>query len=138
MLTLLGLLVIAIILTERSGTGVLQFLGLALGVAALALAAIVWRATSVGLVLTAEALRDGAGRLLTPVAAIEAVDRGAFAFKPSNGFGLRLAAPVPMGWAPGLWWRFGRKLGVGGITSGVEARHMAQTISALLAERAGH
>lgn len=95
-----------------------------------------WRATGLAVELTAEGLRDSSGRIIAPVAAIRSIDRGAFAFKPSNGFLIRLKTPQPRAWAPGLWWRFGRSVGVGGVTSRDEAKLMAEFLAAMLAERA--
>ena len=63
---------------------------------------------------------------------IASVDRGAFAFKPSNGFTVRLKSPAPRAWLPGLWWRLGRRVGVGGATPGKAARDMADVITILL------
>ncbi|MBL4559156.1 MAG: hypothetical protein JKP98_25190 [Rhodobacteraceae bacterium] len=70
-----------------------------------------------------------------PIAEIERVDRGALAFKPSGGFVLHLAAPGTAGWAPGLWWRVGRRLGVGGATNPMEGRAMADIIAVRIALR---
>jgi len=94
------------------------------------------RATEGGLVLTATDLRTVSGRLVARVADIERVDRGLFAFKPSNGFVLRLSTPGPRAWAPGLWWRLGRRVGVGGVARAAETRAMADAIAVLLIERA--
>ncbi|QYK43616.1 MAG: hypothetical protein KF887_15975 [Paracoccaceae bacterium] len=97
-----------------------------------------WQATAIGLELTEAELREeGGGRVLAAVARIRGVSRGALAFKPSNGFLITLDGPAPRVWAPGLWWRLGRRLGVGGVTSGQEARFMAETIAALIARRDG-
>lgn len=93
-------------------------------------------ATALRLELTPVALRDSAGRVLAPVAEIVAVSGGVFALKPSGGFVLRLGRAAPAGWAPGLWWRIGGRLGVGGVTSRTEARYMAEAIAALVAARA--
>jgi len=109
----------------------------AMGAGALALADAVRRATALGLVLTEEALCDTAGRELCRVADIVGVERGPFAFKPSNGFLLRLSAPGPRAWAPGLWWRLGRRIGVGGVTARAEAKFMADLLAARIALRDG-
>ncbi|WP_116132016.1 hypothetical protein [Tropicimonas sp. IMCC34043] len=87
-----------------------------------------------GLELTAEELREASGRRIASVARIAAVDRGALALKPSNGFLLHLSEPEPGGiaWAPGLWWRIGRRVGVGGLASAAEARGMAEILAALV------
>lgn len=93
------------------------------------------RATALGLELTEDELRDTDGRVLVRVAQILAVDRGTFAFKPSGGFVLKLADAPGTAWQPGLWWRFGKRLGVGGVTARVQARHMADAIAVLLVDR---
>lgn len=93
-----------------------------------------WRATARGLELTPDALREAdTGRVLAEVAAIAAVDNSAIAlFKPAGGFVITLRQPARLAWAPGLWWRLGRRVGVGGTTPRVEAKAMA----AMLAEMA--
>jgi len=93
------------------------------------------RDTAVHLELTEDELRDSRGRLLARIADIKGIERGTFAFKPSSGFLLRLNAPADRAWAPGLWWRFGRSVGVGGVTGSREGKYMAETIAALLSER---
>lgn len=108
-----------------------------LGAAAFLVGWRLWRATSVSLHLTEQGLRDSDGRWICRTDEIAGVERGMFAFKPSNGFLLRLKRPAPRGWAPGLWWRFGRRVGVGGATPAAPARVMADLLTALLQERAG-
>lgn len=95
------------------------------------------RATAVHLVLSRSALADSRGRVLARVADIRAVHSGTFAIKPSSGFTLRLDAPAATVWEPGLWWRFGRRLGVGGVTGSREGSYMAEVIRVMLVERAG-
>ena len=95
------------------------------------------KSTLDGLVLTRDGLRTASGRMLAPVDNIAKVERGIFAFKPSNGFLVRLKAAEGNGWAPGLWWRFGKRLGVGGTLSGGQTRAMADLMAALLVERDG-
>jgi hypothetical protein len=114
--------------------GWLLFL-LVLGALALVMAEKMRRDTGVHLELTADELRDSEGRLLARVADIRAIERGTFAFKPSSGFLLRLHTSGARAWAPGLWWRFGSFLGVGGITGSREGKYMAEMIAALLSER---
>ena len=109
---------------------------LGFGAAALWLAVRMWQSTGQGLVLTREVLRDRAGVVLVRVAEIRAVNRGVFAFKPAGGFTLALNRTAPRGWAPGLWWRLGRSVGVGGVTHRHEARYMAEVLDALIKARA--
>jgi hypothetical protein len=95
-----------------------------------------WRATATGLVLTATALRDDSGRLLAEVANVREVSRGAFALKPSHGFSLVLYQGMGFAWVPGLWWRVGKRVGIGGVTPSQPARYMAEVVAALIAGRA--
>lgn len=126
----LGVLMISLAVDDLGGLWRLLFLGL--GLLALWFADALRRATQDSLVLTREGLATASGRMLAPVADIDRVERGALAFKPSNGFLVRLKTPQPWGWAPGLWWLRGRSLGVGGVIGGGEARAMAELMSALV------
>ena len=94
-----------------------------------------WTATAQGLVLTETELRSTDGEVLAKVSNIASVDRGAFSFKPSNGFLVRLHQSAPRRWRPGLWWRAGRRIGVGGVTPGSRGKFMADTLAVLLQER---
>ncbi len=94
-----------------------------------------WQATSVALVLTTEGLFDDNGREFCRFEDIEKVDRGFFAFRPSSGFLILCKTPVQRGWAPGLWWAFGRRIGVGGATGRPAGKQMADIISVMLTER---
>ena len=110
-----------------------QVLLTALGAGTLYLSLRMRRATAHRIELTAEGLRCSDGRVIARMDQITGVDRGAFAFKPSNGFLLRLSEPGPRAWAPGLWWRLGHRVGVGGVTSAAQTRIMAEMIEARLA-----
>lgn len=105
------------------------------GIVALMAAESVRRATTRGLVLTETSLATEDGRVICALADVVAVDRGAFAFKPSNGFVLKLAAPQKRAWAPGLWWRLGRRVGIGGVTQAAPAKTMAEAIALQVAMR---
>jgi hypothetical protein len=135
MLVLLGGLLMWVALARPPEALHWRIFLLGAGAAALWLADRLVRATAVHLELTRDALRDGRGRVLARVADIRAVHSGVFALKPSSGFTLRLEHPASVAWQPGLWWRLGRRLGVGGVTSGREARYMAEVIAAMLHER---
>ncbi|TCP43195.1 hypothetical protein [Rhodovulum marinum] len=108
---------------------------LVLGGAVLALGEAMRRATAHPLRLTRAGLFDDTGRELARIDDIEGIERGMFALKPSNGFTLKLTRAGGRAWAPGVWWRFGRRLGVGGVTSAAQAKAMAEILTALLLER---
>ena len=107
------------------------------GLGALSLAVAVARAGRAGLVLTHEALVDTTGRVVCRIADIQAVERGVVALRPSNGFALRLRSPARAGWHPGLWWRVGRRVGIGGLTPTGQGRAAADLLGALVARRNG-
>ncbi|MBL3569240.1 hypothetical protein DSD19_19835 [Rhodovulum sp. BSW8] len=136
LLALAGLLLQIALVHPPAGIGYRAFL-LAMGAGALALAEAMRRATARRLVLTREGLFDDRGRELARIERISGLDRGMLAFKPSNGFSLSLTEALPRAWAPGVWWRFGRRVGVGGVTSAGEAKAMAEILTALLQEKAG-
>jgi hypothetical protein len=85
--------------------------------------------------LTRSELRDSEGNCLCRVDEIRGLDRGMFAFKPSNGFLLTLSDARGRAWRPGLWWRLGRRIGIGGMTPASQTKTMAEFISAMVAER---
>lgn len=136
LLSLLGVLVIYVAFASPPSFGWQVFL-IALGVVALMMADAMRRSTAFTLELTRTELRDSSGIVLARVADIASIDRGTFAFKPSNGFLLRIKTPDTRTWRPGLWWRMGRRVGVGGMTPGRQTKYMSEIIAVMLAERDG-
>lgn len=132
----LGAIMLYMALAFAPGLG-WQAFQVVLGLIALWCAHRMWRATAERLELTADGLRSTDGRLLAPMDEIVAVDRGVFAFKPSNGFMITLSCKGPFVWEPGLWWRIGRRVGVGGVTPGTPAKYMAEVIQTRIAAREG-
>jgi hypothetical protein len=93
------------------------------------------RASARVIILTPDDLRDTSGVVLAQIADIEKMHRGALALKPSNGFTLQMREAQTAAWAPGLWWRFGRMVGVGGLPDKAATRFMAEALATLLAQR---
>ncbi len=111
-----------------------RILLLGFGASGLWVATTMLRVTSAGLELTADVLRSDTGEVIARVCDIASVDRGVFAFKPSNGFLLRLKHSSPICWRPGLWWCLGRRVGVGGVTSASQTKAMAEILSIVITE----
>lgn len=128
----LGLLLLYVAVTAAMGA-VWQVLLVAVGALSLWAAQVMWQATALTLHLTRDELRDSAGTLLARTEDIVTVDRGAFAFKPSNGFMLKTVDKQPRGWKPGIWWRVGRRVAIGGVIPSAEAKFMADMITAMKA-----
>jgi hypothetical protein len=97
----------------------------------------VWQATAVKLELTRTELREETGRRLCAIENVDRVDSGAFAFKPAAGFLIHLKEPMDRATAPGLWWRAGRRVAIGGATARGEGKAVAELINVMLAERQG-
>ncbi len=134
----LGALLLWLVVTRPPANAGFQLLLIAVGLGALWVGEMLRRATTQAVELTQEGLRTSDGEVIAPWDQIASVDRGAFAFKPSNGFILRLASRAPLRWQPGLWWRWGRRVGVGGVTPGPQTKAMADIIGVRLeADRAG-
>lgn len=102
---------------------------LSFGFAMLWLAEMLRRATTMAITLTETDLRDSSGTVLAELSQVRKVSRGAFALKPSNGFTLVMTEKQPRAWAPGLWWRLGRRVGVGGVTAAGQSRFLAEQIA---------
>ena len=93
------------------------------------------RATQIEIALTDTELRDSTGRVLAVIADVVSVERGAFALKPSNGFTLVMRDKAPRAWSPGMWWRMGRRVGIGGTVAAGPAKFMAEQIALRIATR---
>lgn len=133
----LGLLLLWLAVMQPPANPLWLVFLIVLGVAALWVAQHMWRVTARELVLTEEALTDSSGAVIARMADVVKVDRGAFALKPSNGFALMLSEPGPRAWHPGLWWRTGRRVAVGGVTAARDTKPMADIISVLVMRRNG-
>lgn len=98
---------------------------------------LMWQWSGRMIELTNDGLRMSDGQVIAHLDDIYGVDRSFFSNKPSNGFLVTLKVKYPTTWAPGLWWRIGKRVGVGGLTSGAEGKIMADTLSTMIAERDG-
>ncbi|WP_050931577.1 hypothetical protein [Aestuariivita boseongensis] len=134
MLVFLGGLLIYVAFTTPPDPAWQVFL-LVMGGASLWLGDKMRRATDGWIELTDEGLVTQSGEVIARMDDIEKVERGMLAFKPSNGFMLKTKTPAANRWEPGLWWRTGRRIGVGGVTPASQSKVMADLISARLIER---
>jgi len=102
---------------------------IAFGVLMLWLAEKQRRAAKLEILLMEDEVVDSDGRVLARIADVTGVSRGALAFKPSNGFTLITRDRGAGAYVPGIWWRFGRRVGVGGITGAGQTKFMAEQIA---------
>ena len=133
------LLALGAVLVYTAFAGQVGFSGgailLGLGVTVLWCAETLRRATRSAIQLTDQGLFDTQGTQLAALDDIASVNRGAFALKPSNGFSLVMKTKQPGAWVPGVWWRFGRRVGVGGVTAAGASKFMAEQIALRLVEK---
>lgn len=111
---------------------------LLLGLAMIWQAIQLWKASGRVLELTVEGLREaGTGRVLARVEDIAEVNRSVFAYRPATGFLILLHRPASRpAWAPGMWWRFGRRIGIGGVTPKMEGKALAELLGEMVRSRA--
>ncbi|PTX56706.1 hypothetical protein C8N43_1368 [Litoreibacter ponti] len=133
----LGWLLIYLALVEPPQGLHLVFLLLVMGALSIYGGYKMWQVTGRMIELTEEELRLSDGTLIFRIEDVAKVDRSFFAFKPSNGFLVTLNSSYPAAWAPGLWWRVGKRVGVGGLTQGAASKVMADTLAAMIAARDG-
>ncbi len=131
----LGLVLIWYTFTQPQDMLLLRILTPVLGVAFIWQAQWNLRVSKTGIYLTRQGLFDAQNRQIVALYNMAEVDRGVFAFKPSNGFLIRLHEAEPKGWAPGLYWRFGKRLGIGGATHPGHNKMMSDAIEVLIMER---
>lgn len=133
-LGLLGVMLIYIAVVQSPEIQWRVFL-LVLGVVSLWMVDRMRRATSSCLELTETELRDSDGTVIALVADIDGLDRGFFAFKPSNGFLMRTVTKGEAAWRPGMWWRVGRRIGVGGMMPAHQSKQIAEILAIMMAKR---
>ncbi len=131
----LGAILLYIALSQPPSNFGWQAFLVMLGVTSLWMGRTMWQATQSWIELTPTQVRTSDGMVIAELADIKSVDRGALAFKPSNGFMLRLRTKAPRRWRPGLWWCLGRTVGVGGVTNAAQTKAMAEVISSIIAQR---
>ncbi|MCF6273940.1 MAG: hypothetical protein L3J37_12285 [Rhodobacteraceae bacterium] len=131
----LGLFLLYLVATRPMGSAMASLILAVAGFTMIWFAWRFWQATEVSIVLTTDGLFDSNGRFFCNFSDIAKVDRGFFAFRPSAGFVISTKSPVARGWAPGLWWAFGKRIGIGGATGRAGGKQMSDIISVMLTER---
>ena len=133
----LGALLLYIAAVHPPANPLWQVFLVVVGILSLVVAQRGWTGSAQAIVLRADGLWAEDGRAIAPLEDIASVDRALFSFKPSNGFLVRLRVPLGRAWVPGMWWRIGRRVGIGGVTRGADTKIVADALSFLVAERDG-
>ena len=74
------------------------------------------------------------GSLLCKTSSIEAVDTSPYSFKSTNGFIIRLKESTSLAWSPGLFWKFKKRISIGGLVTKSESKWLSTSIITTLAE----
>jgi hypothetical protein len=135
MLLILGALLVYTALAHPPGALGWQAFLLGMGGLCLWVAERMRQATQIGVELTEDGLHTTSGEVIAEIDDIHSVDRSIFVFKPSNGFIVRLKRSNSARWQPGMWWRMGSRIGIGGVTPGGQGKVMADVLSAMLLKR---
>lgn len=131
----LGCILIYVAFVEPPASIPLQLFLIVIGALALAGCSRAWAAASGAIVLRPEGLVDHEGRMIAALDEIAKVDRALFSFKPSNGFLIKMNTRQARAWTPGMWWRFGYRVGIGGILPGAQTKLVADTLTAMVDRR---
>ena len=135
LLCLVALVMLNLVFTGSANSVVLKTILLSMSCVFLWQAQTSLRSADAALVLTRDGLFDGQGELICSISQIVSVDRGWFSLKPSNGFLIRLHEPAVRKWSPGLYWRIGTRLGVGGALSPAQTKELSDKLMLLVEER---
>ena len=119
---------------DKAQSIVLRFILLLMAVVFLWQAQANLRFIGAALILKREGLFDDQGALICSLSNINQIDRGWISFKPSNGLLVRMHKPMALKWSPGLYWRFGKSLGIGGMVSPVLTKEMSDKLLLLMQE----
>lgn len=133
-LSLAGGVLIARAFETDAGT-VQQIGGGILAVCVFALVHRIHRRTPSGLVLTTLDLRTTGGDVIAPLGNIAQVNRAAFGFRPQGGFSLRLRDATDPAFVPGVYLRYGRWVGIGGMTPRHPTKALAIALETAIAAR---
>lgn len=135
MVSFVGLLCLYVVIAAPNRVPWVMFVMTLIAAGFLWFAYSMYRATTDTLILSETSLTTGSGYLLCQIDDIEKIDRGFFAMKPSNGFTLYVKQNAPLKMVTGVWWRLGKRIGIGGTTNPAQAKEMANVISVLIAKR---
>lgn len=114
----------------------IRWLPLLLGILGFYLLYHFWRSSAKGLELTPSELREIGGRRVIAFADIQSVNRELFGIiKPTNGFVIVNRGQYPNAFSAGIWWRFGSRIGIGGLTPAGEGKAMAELLEEMIKDR---
>ncbi|MBE3637823.1 hypothetical protein [Mangrovicoccus algicola] len=130
----LGVLLTTLSVSEELDGAMVRICVLAVAAGALGAAWKVWRSAGQGLVLRPDRVVASDGRTVFLLSDVRRLERGVFAVKPANGVVVTLSARDGARWVPGLWWRTGRRVGIGGMTPKAQTRAFADRLEQRLAE----
>ena len=85
-----------------------------------------------GIIFNKHGLYELDGKLICLLEEIKEVDTSPYTFKPANGFIIKLRETTNFGWSPGLWWKYNKRMTIGGMISKQESVLASQILKSFL------
>ena len=90
------------------------------------------RYSKVGFLINQSGLFNLDGSIVCEIGDIERIDVSPYTFKSANGFIVILKTKSSFKSIPGLYWRLGKRLSIGGLVSKNESKFLSHTLSGFL------
>lgn len=94
-----------------------------------------WNVPIAGIEFDGSELRTQDGVVIAKLQDIVSVQTGIFALRPSNGFMMVMKDSERVPTRPGIYWRQGRHIGVGGLLQAAEAKAIGRALQFAVAKR---
>ncbi|MEE2775026.1 MAG: hypothetical protein VYE27_08945 [Pseudomonadota bacterium] len=78
-----------------------------------------------GFIITPCGIFEKNGRLICNFNEIDKIDTSPFSFKATNGFVVKLKNKTTFDFSVGLWWKYNRRLSIGGMISKNESKYLS-------------
>ena len=86
------------------------------------------RYSKVGFLINQSGLFNLDGSIICEIGDIEIIDVSPYTFKSANGFIVILKTKNSFKLIPGLYWRLGKRLSIGGLVSKTESKFLSQAL----------
>ena len=86
------------------------------------------RFSKVGFLINQSGLFNLDGSIICEIGDIEKIDVSPYTFKSANGFIVILKTKTSFKSIPGLYWRLGKRLSIGGLVSKTESKFLSQAL----------
>lgn len=78
-----------------------------------------------GFLITPKAILEKTGDVICSFDEIDKIDTSPFSFKATNGFVVQLKNRTDFDFSVGLWWKYNKRLSIGGMVSKNESKYLS-------------